>query len=541
MTCSASLSRAFLFLTALVAVGLVAEPGSACTNILVTRRASFDGSVIITYNNDGAGIGDGLTIVPAADHPSGAMIDLGAKGKIPQVPHTYRTVGLMNEHQLAIAESTFGGRPELLNPQGKLRYEMLMRLGLQRARTAREALHVMTQLVAEHGYGDTGESISIADPQEIWLLEIVGTGPGGQGAAWVAVRIPDGHVSCHANGARIGEFPRNDPVNCLYSANIESLAISKGWYDPNAGQPFCFHEVYCPRNNVTRRTSDTRVWSILRRAAPSQDLPPDYHRSKPGANPYPLSIAPDAKLSVADVFALMRDHYEGTEYDMTQGVDAGPFGSPNRSFPLVWQAAGKSYCWERPISTSTSYYSMIMQSRGWLPDPVGGIVWHGVDDSYTCCYLPFYLGATTLPDCLTNCRSMDFSWDSAVWVFNFVANYANLKYSLMIREIQVAQKEVESRVFTLQPAVEKTAVELAKSNPRLMHRYLTDYCVSNANRTVARWQALAKHLIAKYNDGYLRDANGRVHKSGYSQAWLEEVLRARPETFRADDIRQPVE
>ena len=323
--------------------------------------------------------------------------DKRPRGKIPQVAHTYKVLGLMNEHQLAIAETTFGGREELHNPQGLIDCRPMMTLALQRARTAREAIQVMTRLVAEYGYGDEGESISIADTQEAWILEIVGTGPGGKGAAWVAVRIPDGQISCHANASRIGEFPRNDPANCLYSENVESFARSKGWYDPKSGQPFRFCDAYCPATPLSRRICDTRVWSILRRAAPSQHLSPDYHRSKPGAQPYPFSLTPDAKLSAADVFALMRDHYEGTEFDMTQGIDAGPYGLPQRWRPLAWKVDGVEYVWERPISTQQTAFSFVSQSRAWLPDPVGGLYWYGVDDTYTSCYIPLYCGIDALP------------------------------------------------------------------------------------------------------------------------------------------------
>lgn len=535
--------KRFVFFAAVPACwfAMLSSSAVACTSILVTPGASADGSAIITYNNDGAAICCGLSIVPAADHKPGTMIDLGKRGKIPQAPHTYRTVGLMNEHQLAIAESTFGGRPELENPQGKLSYYGMMILVLQRARTAREAIDVMVNLVAEHGYGDVGESISIADTKEAWVLEIVGTGPGGKGGIWVAVRVPDGHISCHANMSRIGEFPRDDPANCRYSENVESFAVSKGWYDPKSGKPFVFHDAYCPRTEASRRTADTRVWSILRRAAPSRHFSPDFHRSKPGAKPYPWSIQPDAKLSVADVFSLMRDHYEGTEFDMRRGADAGPFGSPNRCPPLVWSANGAAHCWERPISTSVTCFTMVTQLRSWLPPPVGGVLWYGVDDSYTCCYLPFYLGGTDVPSSLTRGSTTKFSWDSAAWVFNFVANFANLKYSHMIEEIQAAQKAVETEHFALQPAVEKTAVELFARDPKLMSRYLTDYSMCHTEKTVRRWRELAEHLIMKYNDGYVRHEDGNYSRPGYPESWLQEVLRAQPDRFRVHNGDEPVE
>ena len=327
----------------------------ACSSILVTRGASADGSVMITYSCDAPGVYGALAIQPAADHKPGEMIEVGRlnendkspRGKIPQVAHTYRVLGLMNEHQLAVSESTFEGRPEAENPQGMLGYGELMSLMLQRARTAREAIRVFTGLVDQYGYGDVGESISIADTREAWILEIVGSGPGGKGGVWVAVRIPDGQISCHANQSRIGEFPRHDPENCLYSANVESFAVSKGWYDPQSGRLFRFCDAYSPATPLKRRVCDTRVWSVLRRAAPSLRLSPDYHRNRPGLQPYPFSVAPDKKLSPADVFALLRDHYEGTDFDMTKGVDAGPFGSPYRWRPLAWKVR------RRPVRLGT--------------------------------------------------------------------------------------------------------------------------------------------------------------------------------------------
>jgi dipeptidase len=524
----------FVFLT-------IALQAGACTSILVTRGASADGSVMITYHADDAGAYATMWVAPAADHKPGEMIEIGPRsdkekgprGKIPQVSHTYQVMsGLMNEHQLALSETTFGGRHELDNPDGLIRYPLMMQLGLQRARTAREAIQVMTQLVAEYGYGDEGESISIADTQEAWILEIVGTGPGGKGAVWAAVRVPDGQISCHANQARIGEIPRDDPANYLFSENVERFAVERGWYDPKSGQPFRFYEAYCPPTPTTKRMCDARVWSILRRAAPSKHFTPDYHRGKAGSTPYPLWVHPDGKLTMADVFALMRDHFEGTEIDMTQGIDAGPFRLPRRWRPLTWKVDGVEYAWERPMSTQQTAFSSISQSRSWMPDPVGGLIWFGMDDSYTTCYLPFYCGIDAVPKSFTAGSIQKFSWDSAWWVFNFASNYAYLKYSYMAPEIQAVQQDIESNLLALQPAVEKTAVELSHNNPNLMTRYLTDYSVMHAEQTVERWRALTEHLITKYNDGYIRDAEGKYPDVGYPEAWLRRVIKERPEQFR---------
>jgi dipeptidase len=521
-----------------VCTGLFAtgSPTDACTNILVSKGASADGSVMITYACDGE-FHARLRYYPPADYGPNEFLevkDWGGKqhGKIPRPKHTYGVVGLMNEHQLAIAETTFVGREELQNPEGLLHYWDLMRLALWRTKTARGALKVITELVAEYGYRSVGESISIADTQEVWYLEIVGPGPGGKGAHWVALRVPDGYVCAHANKARIGEFPLDDPENCLYSKNVISFAIEKGYYDPDSGQPFRFCDAYDPATPKNRRYGETRVWSILGRAAPSLKLSPDYHRAAAGSQPYPLWVKPDQKLSIADVMGLMRDHYEGTAFDMTEGIDAGPHGTPNRWRPINWTIDGVEYGWERPVSTQQTGFSFVSQSRAWLPDPVGGVIWWGVDDTYTCCYIPLYCCIDELPEAYTVGSLSKFTWDSAWWVFNFVANHANIRYRDMIQDIQAVQRELEGNLIALQPAVDQTALALQKSDPELMKRYLNDYCVWHAEQVVERWRQLGEHLIQKYNDGYVQDENHSPQEQGYSEAWLRRVLKERPDQFR---------
>jgi dipeptidase len=522
----------------------------ACTTILITPGASADGSAIIAYACDLAGQYNELPIIPAADHKPGEMIEIPSADpkdkrppiKIPQVPHTYKLLGYMNEHQLVIGETTFGGREQLINPQAYMLSRPLMIYALQRATTAREAIKVMTQLAEKYGFADTGESFSIGDTREAWILEMVGTGVGGHGAIWAAVRVPDGQVSCTANTARIREIDRSDPGNCLYSENVQSYAESHGWYDPKSGEPFRFSDAYFPVTPVQRRIGDTRIWSILRRVAPSKHLSPDYHRLSKPANetvPYPLWLPPDAKLTLPAVLALMRDHYEGTEYDMTQGIDAGPYGLPARWRPLAWKVDGVDYVWERPISTQQTAFSFIAQSRSWLPDSIGGVYWYGVDDTFTSCYMPFYCCVEAVPKCFTTGANSKFSLDSAWWTFNLVSNYAYLKWSMMVPEIQACQKDLESNFLALQPAVEKTALELSKTSPNLMTRYLSDYSTMHAEQTVARWRELAEHLIVKYNDGYVRDVNGQYPEVGYPEAWLRRVLRERPEQFKVPPEKPP--
>ncbi len=516
----------------------------ACTSLLVTKGASEDGSTMITYTCD-AEFHPHLEYFPAAHYEPGDSLEIAdwhgnVRGKIKQVRHTYAVVGMMNQHQLTISETTFEGREELRNPDGLLHYWDMIELALMRAKTAREAIVVMTDLVADYGYRSTGESFSIADTKEVWIMEMIGPGPGGEGAVWVALKVPDGYISCHANKARIGEFPLDDPKNCLYSDNLISFAVEKGYYDPKSGEPFRFCEAYCPSTPENKRYADTRVWSIFRRAAPSANFSPDFHRAVEGAKPYPLWIKPDKKLSVADVFALMRDHYEGTDYDMTKGIDAGPYGTPNRWRPMDWMVDSVEYTWERPISTQQTAFSFVSQSRSWLPDPVGGIFWYGVDDTYTTCYIPLYCGIDTVPKSFTVGSSQKFSWESAWWVFNFVANFANLKYSYMLSEIQAVQSDIEETFLALQPFVEKTAVELARSDPELLTRYLTHYSVTHAEKVVSRWRELGEHLITKYNDGYVKDEEGRPQEKGYPETWLKEVVKSRPDQFRLPEKKEGI-
>jgi dipeptidase len=517
-------------------------PASGCTSILVTSGASDDGSVIITYTCDGE-FHPRLDHTPAADYEPGDSLEITdwhgtVRGKIGQVEHTYAVVDLMNEHQLAIGETTFDGRQDLKNPEGLLHYWDLIILALERAKTARQAIDVITGLVAQHGYRSTGESFSIADPEEAWLLEMIGPGEGGEGAIWVARRVPDGYISCHANKARIGEFPLDDPENCLYSDNVISFAVERGYYDPDSGEPFRFNDAYCPPTLESRRYCSARVWSVFRRAAPSQGFSPDYHRGVEGSEPYPLWIEPDEPLTLADVFALMRDHYEGTAYDATQGVDAGPYGNPNRWRPLNWTVDSLEYAWERPISTQQTGFSVVSQSRSRLPDPIGGVLWYGVDDTYTTCYTPLYCCIDSLPESFTVGSITEFSWDSAWWAFNLVSNYACLKYSYMVPEIQAVQREIESTFLAVQPSVERTALDLARTQPELARRYLTDYSVTQAEMVAARWRKLGRYLITKYNDGYIQDETGEAQDAGYPEAWLREVVRARPDKYYLKPARQ---
>jgi dipeptidase len=518
-----------------MALGLAAEPAGACTSLVATRGATQDGSVVVTYTCDGE-FHPRLAYTPAADHAAGdsLAIEEGGgriRGWVRQVPHTYAVIGLMNERQVAIGETTFEGRAELVNPDGLLHYWDLMRLALQRAVTAREAIDVMSGLAQEYGYRSSGESFSIGDPREAWIMEMIGPGPGGTGAHWVALRVPDGCIAAYANQSRIGELPPPDPATCRFSPNVVDFAAARGYYDPAAGRPFRFCDAYAPATPVSLRHTEGRVWSVFRRAAPSQSLSPEFQRGSPGTAPHPLWIRPDRPLAVADVFALMRDHYEGTAYDLTRGIDAGPYGSPHRWRPLDWQVDSVDYTWERPISTQQTAYSFVSQSRSWLPDPIGGLFWYGLDDTYTTCYAPLYCGIDAVPPAYARGELGHFTWDSAWWLFNLVSNFADLRFALMAPEILAVQRDLEGTFLALQPHVEKTAVELARSDPALLTRYLTDYSLMHAEQVVARWRILAERLITRYNDGYVQDDQGEPRDVGYPDSWLREVIRARPEAF----------
>jgi dipeptidase len=521
----------------------------ACTNVLVSKGASKDGSVFITYNADAGGFMEPLYFMPARDWAAGDSLevyewDTGKYlGKIKQVKHTFQVIGNMNEYQVAIGETTYGGREELMDPKAIVDYGSLMYIALQRATTAREAIKVMTDLVAEYGYASEGESFSVSDPNEAWILEMIGKGKKEKGAVWVARRVPDGYICAHANQARIREVPLKDK-DCLYAPDLISFAEKEGFYDSKSGKPFSFVDAYCPLEPGGLLYCEDRIWSIFRRVAPSQNFSTDYWRAVKGAEPYPLFIKPDKKLAVEDVMALMRDHFEGTEFDMTKGLIAGPYGCPYRWKPLVWKLEGDTvtkYAWERPISTQQTAFSFVAQSRSFLPNPIGGVFWYGVDDTYSSCYMPLYCGVYAPPVAYQNADVTKFSWDSPAWVFNLVANYAYGKYSYIIKDIQIVQKEFETKFLALQPEVEKTAIEQYKKDPKLAVQYLTDYSVGQANAVFERWKELYATIVTKYNDGYINDGkeHGRHPQStGYSTEFLKKVLQDRPDYYQ-EKWREP--
>jgi dipeptidase len=520
------------FLALATALAVVAPDALACTNILVTKGASADGSTMITYAADSHELYGELYFTPAGVHRFGEMREIvewdtgKTLGRIPQAPVTYQVVGNVNEHQVSIGETTFGGRKELAGPAGIIDYGSLMWIGLERSKTAREAIDVMTKLVDEFGYASSGESISVADPDEAWVLEIIGKGEKQKGAVWVAVKVPDGTISAHANQARIRQFPLNDPKNVLYARDVISFAREKGWFS-GKDEEFSFADTYAPLKASTLRACDARVWSVFRRAAPSLNLSSDWILAVPGAKPMPWAVKPDRKLSTKDVMELMRDHFEGTELDMTKDIGAGPFVLPYRWRPMGFKVDGVDYVHERAISTQQTGYSFVAQLRSFLPDPVGGVLWFGVDDTFSTVYTPMYCSIREVPKSFAvgTADFSAFSWDSAFWVFNFVSNWAYARYSDVIQDVRRVQGELEGRFLAEQPEIEKEAVRLHAASPAAARDYLTRYSVAAGDMVFQRWKKLGDFLLWKYMDGNVRDTQGNVTHPRYREEWYRAIAK----------------
>ncbi len=518
----------------------------ACTNYLVTKGASVDGSTMITYSADSHELYGELAYMPAADYAEGTLLDIYEAdtgkylGKIKQVAHTFSVVGFMNEFQVSLGETTFGGRKELKDDKAIMDYGSLMTLAMQRAKTAREAIQVMTDLAAEYGYYSTGESFSISDPNEVWILEMISKGKDKKGAVWVARKVPDGYVCGHANQARIRQFPLNDKLNCLYAPDVISFAREKGYFN-GKDEEFSFADAYAPVDFEAARFCEARVWSMFRRVTPvtnQMDKYLDYAKGLNLNNPMPLWIKPDKKLSVHDVMELMRDHFENTELDFSQDIGAGPFGLPYRWRPLTWKLEEKEdaaeYFNERSASTQQTAYSFVSQSRSWLPNPIGGIHWFGMDDTYLTVYIPMYCGIMEAPKhfAVGAGNFEEFSWDSAFWVFNFVSNYTYSRYCDMVQDVQKAQRELEGKFLAAQPELEKTVLAIYKEKPFMARQYLTDYCKNESDAVIKRWKKLGEFLIYKYMDGNVKDEKGEVTHPPYPKPWLERIVKETGERYQ---------
>ncbi len=529
-------------LTALAAL-LVLAPGlDACTNVIVTKGASRTGATLLAYTDDSVTRYGDLAFRPRQKHLPGTMRDVidwstGVfHGRIPEAALTYQRIGNMNEHQLCIAETTFTGRKES-EGSGMMDYGSLMYIALERAKTAREAITVITGLVEQFGYNSTGESISICDPNEAWILEIIGKGKEDKGAVWVAVKLADGTMSAHANQARIRQFPLNDPANATYSKDVITFAKTKGWFR-GEDKDFRFADAYAPLEFSGLRACEARVWSVFRRSAPSQSYSVAYAMGDATAAPLPYAIRPDKKLDARDVMELLRDHYEGTEMDPTKDVGAGPFGFPLRWRPNTWKLGETSYINERPISTMQTAWSFVAEMRAGMPDAIGGCFWFGVDDSYLTCYVPFYMGMTDVPPSWREKPGGwdEFTWDSAFWSFTFVSNYTYGRWSDMVQDVQKVQRELEGRFLAEQPDIEAHALALHKQDPMAARQFLTKHCIDNAEMVVKRWQKLGQKLIWKYNDGNVRDVQGKVSAPGYSEAWRKRMAGDRGDAIKVKPV-----
>lgn len=528
---------------ALSLVGLLmlqAQLSEACTSYLVTKGASKDGSAMISYAADSHVRYGELYFRPAKNYPPGAMVTLYDRGsnkplgQIPQVSHTYSVVGMMNEHQVAIGESTFGGRHELEDTTGTIDYGSLMFLALQRSKTAREAIKVMTELVDQYGYYGAGESFSIGDPNEVWILEMVGKGTTlaidkkskksynkNKGALWVAIRIPDGYISAHANHARIQTFPLEDGVKSIsfknisrifetsievvYADDVISYAREKKWFNGDS-KDFSFSDTYSPIDFGSARFSEFRVWAIFNTYCDGMGEYLEYVTGKNLKHRMPLYVKPNRKISPRDLMASKRNHLEGTEFDMSQDVGAGPHALPYRWRPMTWKYDGKEYFHERTTATQQTGFSFIAQMRSWMPNTIGGISWFGVDDAASCVYVPFYCGMTKVPESWAegNGDMLTYSPTSAFWAFNRVANFAYLRYDVVIKDIQKLQKELEDKSELFAKATDAAALELYKADPAAAREYITNFSVDLGNNTVKRWNDFSNWLLVKYIDGNIK-------------------------------------
>lgn len=528
--------------------------GEACTNLIVGKNASADGSVIVSYSADDFGSFGYLRHFAAGKHGKGSMRSVynwetnNYAGEIEEVAETYNVIGNMNEHQLTITETTFGGRPELVDSTGLLDYGSLIYITLQRAKTAREAIRVMTDLIDRYGYNSGGESFTIADENEAWVMDLIGKGPGRKGAVWVAMRVPDDCICAHANQSRIRRFPMDDPENCLYAKDVVELAREKGYYK-GKDSDFSFCEAYAPADFSALRFCEARVWSFFNRYAEGMDRYLPYASGEDlQGEPMPLFVRPERKLSVQDVKDMMRDHYEGTPLALDDDPGMGPFEAPYRPTPLTWSVDGKTYFNERPISTQQSAFVMVSQMRSWLPDYVGGVLWFGCDDANMMAFTPVYCCTDLVPECYSDkvADGLNFSFKSAFWVCNWVSSIVYPRYSQLFGELENVRDRLEKDYNALQDRTEKEALALAKEDGKgeeAARDYLTDYTNRVAAGMLYEWMELGKRLMVKYLDGgvrperdgqFLRTPGGLgvpVERPGYPERYRREIVKATGDRF----------
>lgn len=524
----------------LSAAMLLASSGAfACSNLIVGKKASVDGSVMVSYNADDYGMFGHLCHYPAGTHPKGTMRqiydwDSGVyHGEIEEAPVTYNVIGNINEFQLSIGETTYGGREEMVDSTGILDYGSLIYVTLQRAKTAREAISVMTSLVEKYGYNSEGETFSICDPNEAWIMEMQGTGAGSKGVVWVAMRIPDDAICAHANQSRIGKFNMKDKKNVLYSKNVISYARKMGWFN-GKDSDFSWKNTYAFPDFSGRRFCDARVWSFFNHYADDFDryLPWALGKDK-DAEDMPLWIVPNRKLSVADVENGMRDHYEGTALALdTTSIGGGIYEMPYRPTPLTFTVDGKQYFNERPISTQQTAFTFVSQLRSWLPREIGGVLWFGNDDANMVAYTPVYCGNTVQPACY-NTKGADavtFSSDNAFWLCNMVSNMVYPRYSQLFPELKAVRDSLETSYFASQTSIEKQAADLYQTDKAAALKLLNNYSNAKADEMLASWKHLATRIIVKYNDmAVKKEKDGKLLQSvtrpGYPASFGRKLVK----------------
>ncbi len=518
---------------------------SACTNFIVAKGASTDGSVICTYNADDYGMFQNLCHYPAAKHAPGEMrkiIDWDTNayhGEIPEAPETYNVIGNINEYQVTIGETTYGGREEMVDTTGILDYGSLIYIALQRSKTAREAINVMTTLVETYGYNSEGETFTICDPNEAWIMEMMGMGPGSRSAVWVAIRIPDNAISGHANQSRITTFDMKDKKNVLYSKNVVKYARKMGWFSGKDSE-FSWNAAYAKPDFSGRRICEARVWSFFNRYSDDMDrYLPFVSGMGEYDEPMPLWIVPNRKLSVQDVEECMRDHYEGTPFALDGDIGGGIWEMPYRPTPLYYELDGKKYFNERPTSTQQTTFSYVSQMRSWLPREIGGVIWWGNDDGNMVAYTPVYCSMTERPECYNTpgADELNFSDKNAYWVCNWVSNMVYPRYSLLFPALKAVRDSLENSYFAAQKGIEERAMALYQESPQKAVKFLNDYSVDKAQQMLKSWNDLARYIIVKYNDmiikpekdgRFTRDEHGlgsRPQRPGYPEGFKRALIK----------------
>lgn len=512
------MKRLYILAIALVLTSAGAFTSFACTNVIVTKGASVNGTTMVSYAADSHQLYGELYFTPAAKHRKGDTLsvcewDTGRYlGHIAQVERTYQTVGNMNQHQLIIAETTFGGREELVNPDGIVDYGSLIYITLQRAKTAREAISVIDGLLQEYGFPSEGESFSIADKDEAWIMEIVGKGKIEKGAVWVAVRIPDGCICAHANCSRIHHFPLNDSENCLYAPDVISFARKAGYFS-GADADFSFCDAYCPVDQSTLRGCESRAWSAFRLLAGNAFDADKYLDFAMGYNPsnkMPLYVRPEKPVTLHQVAEVMRDHFEGTPMDFTEDVGAGPHRIPYRWRPMSFEIDGRSYGFERSIATQQTGFWFVATADGSLPDEVGAKIWFGVDDAATSALTPIYANVRRVPECFAkgNGDMMHYSPTSAFWLFNRVAHFAYLFYDRVAPEVRDAINKYESENEELVAQMDQKFARMVKhGRHRAATRRMTRFCSHRSEYLCHTWREMANYLLVKYMDGNVKYQN----------------------------------